>query len=198
MVQNETIVLVENVANSTGANALTQLTAAQISSTFSLSALEGDFVTSRVIVGAVLSDGPQPDTTSELREGPFYLVLARGDMTAAQVTAALDGSLNVDLTPAGGTLNKVSIAQQRGIILMIPFENKLIVNDEAAAELTAKWTLDYNGPPLGLSLAEGRKRSYTFPKNIGWRWHVFAGGDSLDDDGFFNMYCRHVGRFTDD
>ncbi len=199
LVQNQTVKLIESVDSGTGTQSLANLTAVQVSSTFKVGANEGDFQMSRIHASARITNGPQTDTVGELERGnPMYLVLARGDMTAAQVTAALNGTLNVDLTPAGGTLNRVSIAQERGIILMEEFMFSGHLNDEGAGEYTDRWQARVNGPPLGNSLEQGRVRSYVFPKNIGWAWFVFNAGPALDAEGEFQFYARMTGRFLDD
>ena len=198
MVLNQTVKLVESEISSTVHASQGSITAVQLSSTFKGSALEGDFQMSRVQIDGTLVSGPQSDTSAELQDGPVYLVLARGDMAAADVTAALNGTMNVDLTPAGGSLNAVKIATEKGIILLIPMNRYSIINDESAAEYTARFGLSYNGPPLGMSLEQGVKRSYVFPKNIGWAWFIFNGGPPLDAEGQTSWYIRMTGRFLDD
>ncbi len=163
-----------------------------------MAALEGDFQMSRVDAHMQMVSGPRSDTSVELGDGPAMLVLARGDLTAANVTAVLNGSLNVDLTPAGGTINQVSVATERGVILTVPLVSEAILNDEAAAEYTERRIAVYNGPPLGRSLEMGRVRSYVFPKSIGWAWFLFNGGITMDADGSLQFYFRMTGRFLDD
>lgn len=175
------------------------VSAVQLSALNSLSANEGDFQCSRVNVKCHMAMIPEVVAVAS-KKGPFYLVLSSGAMTAAQVTAALDGSLNIDLTPAGGDLARLSAAQVRGVILMIPFElSNFVANDnDATAEVTALWVASYNGPPLGMSLEKGRTRSWVFPKNIGWRWMIFAAGNGITNGSTTQLYTRMTGRYLDD
>ncbi len=183
--------------SSAGAS-LGAVSVAQLDATRSVAAMEGDFLVSRVHVSCVWAHAPEVVAVASKR-GPYFLVLSSGAMTVAQVEDALDGTFNIDLTPAGGDLSRVNIAHVKGIVMMIPFKRDFIMNDnDATAEGTVTWIAEYNGPPLGLSLADGRKRSWLFPKNIGYRWMLFAAGNGSGAGTTAQLYSRMTGRFTDD
>lgn len=190
--------LVEAQQGSAAGASLSALSVAQLSALNSVGANEGDFQVSRVMTECMWEMGLEVIGAVSKR-GPFFLILASGAMTVAQVEDAVDGTLNIDLTPAGGDLARVNAAQTRGVILMIPFELVESFNDnDATAEAISVWHASYNGTPLGLSLEKGRTRSWVFPKNVGWRWHLFAAGNGSPSGGTVNWYSRMTGRYFDD
>lgn len=197
MVKNETVKLVESGVSIGTLNSLSSQTPAIVESTQTLSANEADFQMSRVMVECQFSEGPQSDTTAEMDHGPFFLFLCRGDVDITQLLSALNEAGNVDLTPIAAANQASEIAIERAIVLMIPFKFDGTVRDEAAAEYTARFSASYNGPPLGMSLEEGRKRSYVFPKNVGWKWGVHNAGVTMDDNGTLSLYARSTGRYLD-
>lgn len=192
-----TLKLIELTNNSALLDGLAAGAVAQVSSTLSLSALQGDFQMSRMQLAGMLTNGPKLDGVGDL-DKLLWLVLARGEATVANVSTALAVAQNADLTPAGGTIFGEQKARERNIILMLPFKFVGNAVDVANAETISRYEVHYEGGPLGKSLAAGRDHSYVFPKNFGWRWHVLNSGNSLDDDTNLSLYIRYTGRFLDD
>ncbi len=151
------------------ANSLAGDTALAVENSHDLAQLETDFVCSRVVVDANLEQVGAP-----VIAGPIFLVLARGDSSIATVAAALNGSINYDRTPTEGEDPQTAKrALQRQIVLKIPMTMLQHWRPAANDSNNLVGKFEYNGPPLGLSLEKGSKRSYLFPRDIGWRWFIY-------------------------
>ncbi len=127
---------------------------------------EADFICSRVDVNAWFTQ-----VGAGHAMGPLDLVLALGNLGITEVENVLNGVNNHDSTPAAGDDQQaVKRAKNRSVVLTIPIE-LWDVNPDLTVD-AANYGCRYNGPPLGRSLAEGRNRSFTFPRNVGWRWFL--------------------------
>ena len=187
----------ELIVNGATVDSLDTLVAAQVSSVHKVGALEGDFQMSRIALTSFLTLGFDSDSNIALNN-QLYLVLARGDLTTANVATALGVGGNPDLTPAGGTIFGEKKARESSIILMLPFKYRGVSVDVANATVVLRQDLEYNGGPLGMSLRAGVNHSYVFPKNVGWAWHVYNAGSILGSNTNFQMYARMTGRYLDD
>ncbi len=162
--------------------------------------LEGDYQMSRMRITCDVIVAGISDTSNTLQQEPLFLVLGRGDSTAAQIAAALVGeSQEVDLTPAAGTLASEADAHQRAIICVLDLDPVGIVHDEAGSSVTVWHRAKYNGAPMGLNLKEGSKADYVFPKDVGWRWSIVNGSGTVIPTSANNEACfwgRYTGRYV--
>ncbi len=148
------------------ANSLAANTSLAVENSHDLAALESDFICSRVRLDANIDQVGAPAI-----HGPLFMILGRGDLDIAQVTAVMDGTNNYDRTPAEGEATQmIKRTLNNQIVLIVP-ATRHVRWGASDVNLTAKF--EYNGPPLGLSLEKGVKRSYLFPRDIGWRWFLY-------------------------
>ncbi len=168
-------------------------TAVVVEQAHDLAALESDFICSRVIVDAVLHQNGAP-----IAAGPVLLILARGDTSIAQVSAALDGTNDYDRTPTAGEDQQViKRALNRALVLRIPMRNSYGWGFDTAGQEEIVGRFEYNGPPLGMVLEKGAKRSWLFPRDIGWRWFIWNGSDLvLSGDSDFHAQIQMIGVWT--
>ncbi len=173
--------------NSLGVN-----TAQAVESSHDLTDLETDFVCSRVMVDAIIEQ-----TGAPLNPGPLWLILARGDTTIAQISAAMDGTNNYDRTPTAGEDQQViKRALQNALVLKIPATNDVGFLGVSSTERLIS-SFKYNGPPLGMSLEKGSKRSWMFPRDIGWRWFFYnSNGIVMSGDSALDATIKMRGVWT--
>ncbi len=196
-----TVWINESVVGSVVHNSLASLAGVDLVTDHAAASNVGDYQMSRMRITAEVVIAGASDASS-LNRGPWFLVMARADMTAAQVAAATVGEgQELDLTPSAGTVQLVSDAHQRGIICILDLDLAgRILHDEAGTSVHYLLRAMYNGPPLGLSLKEGTKASYVFPKAVGWKWVIVNGSGTAGTTTAANIasfYGRYTGRYLD-
>lgn len=179
----------EIVGTNTFLDSLAASAAAEIVLTggpLALAEMQADFICSRIDVELTMFD-----LGAGISQGPMLLILAVGTKNAGGIGSTLGGSNNFDQTPAVADQSQAQKrAENREIILIIPLK---IATLDSQNNLFV-WEGSYHGPPLGMSLASG-KRSWTFIRNVGLKWFIYNSGSaamSATATGV-NMSVRYTG-----
>ncbi len=195
-----TVWINESVVASSAHDGLASLGGADLVTDHAAASNVGDYQMSRMRITCDVILAGISDSSNTLQQVPLFLVMARADMTSAQVAAALMEGQELDLTPSAGTVQLVSDAHQRGIICILDLDPVEIVHDEAGSSVTVWLRAKHNGPPMALNLKEGSKMDYTFPKSVGWKWVIVNGSGTVVPTSANNEACfygRYTGRYLD-
>jgi len=184
------------IGDNSGLDGLAGQTAANLSSTQSVTAAERNFQMTKVQLRLITRALSQAEAVL-LPQATYCLVLANGLETTASMKAALDGVFH-DFTPAdgGNSLEEDQLLQGRIIRILFP-ENQMVVKELVAAEHGSLWTIDFAGAPLD-NKVDGSGSSWTFPKGEGWQWFWYNyGQQTLDDSMLTNGLIRYWGKWFD-